>query len=160
MKEKCKRICTISSIILILYLVVPCITFTISAVTGFMAGWNEAAAEGPTNEPFWLITLNLVLAIVSLANMIVPIVTAIRLLLGVRKSDSPFTEQNGKRIGTIGICFMLIEPLGFVYDIVCSGVWNIDNFVGLPFSAGLVMLCVSYIFRYGCELQQESDETI
>ena len=157
MKEKCKRICTIASVILIIYLIVPFVTHSIGAVTGFMEGWNEAAAEGQSSEPMWKITINLIICFAIIAINIVPIVTAIRLLLGVRKSDSPFTELNGKRIGTIGICFMLIEPMNFLYELI-NNEFQIGS--GLAFSAGLVMYCISLIFRYGCELQQESDETL
>lgn len=159
MKEKCKRVCTIASVILLIYMVVPFITYSMGAVTGFKQGWNDAANE-PAAEPFGIIMLTLVLSIVIIVVNIVPIVTAIRLLLGVRKSDSPFTELNGKRIGTIGVCFMLMEPLDFIYSGLIKGDWSIENFSGLAFSAGLVLYCISMIFRYGCELQQESDETL
>lgn len=158
MKEKCKRVCTVASVILIVYMIVPFITYSIGAVTGFMEGWNEAAAEAPSSDPMWKITLVLIVCIAVIAINIVPIVTAIRLLLGVRKADSPFTELNGKRIGTIGICFMLMEPIRFIYSIVTEAGPDVGS--GLAFSAGLVMYCISLIFRYGCELQQESDETL
>lgn len=159
MKEKCKRACTIASVILMLYLIVPCITFTTAAVTGFINGWNDAADEMPS-DPIWMVFLGLIMSLVLIAVYIVPIVTAIRLLLGVRKADSPFTELNGKRIGTIGICFMLMEPLDFLYSGIFHADWSVENFGGLAFSAGLVLYCISLIFRYGCELQQESDETL
>ena len=159
MKEKCKRVCTAASVILMVYLIVPLITYSIGAVTGFMQGWNEAANE-PASEPFGIIILGLLMSITLIAINIVPIVTAIRLLWGVRKSDSPFTVLNGKRIGTIGICFMLMEPLNFIYSGLIKNDWSIENFSGLAFSAGLVLYCISLIFRYGCELQQESDETL
>lgn len=159
MKEKCKRICTISSVILVLYLIVPFVTSVMAAVSGFKAGWESAEAD-PSTEPFWLLTLILIISVALIVIAIIPIVTAIQLLWGVRKADSPFTELNGKRIGTIGICFMLIEPLNFIYEAICNKVWDISEFNGLAFSAGLVLYCVSLIFRYGCELQQESDETI
>ena len=159
MKEKCKRVCTIASVILLVYLIVPFITYSIGAVTGFMQGWNDAGSE-PSSDPFGMIILGLLMSIVLIAINIVPIVTAIRLLLGVRKSDSPFTELNGKRIGIIGICFMLMEPLNFIYSGLIDKDWSVDNFSGLAFSAGLVLYCISMIFRYGCELQQESDETL
>ncbi|MBQ8825954.1 MAG: DUF2975 domain-containing protein [Oscillospiraceae bacterium] len=157
MKEKCKRVCAIASVILIIYLIVPFVTYSIGAVTGFMDGWNEAAAEGTSSEPMWKIMLSLIISFAVLAINIVPIVTAIRLLLGVRKADSPFTELNGKRIGIIGICFMLMEPINFLYELI-NNEFEIGS--GLAFSAGLVLYCISLIFRYGCELQQESDETL
>ena len=159
MKEKCKRVCTIASVILLVYLIVPFITYSIGAVTGFMQGWNDAANE-PASEPFGIIMLGLLMSMTLIVINIVPIITAIRLLWGVRKSDSPFTELNGKRIGIIGICFMLMEPLDFIYSGLIKSDWSIENFSGLAFSAGLVLYCISMIFRYGCELQQESDETL
>ncbi len=160
MKEKCKRVCTISAVVLIIYIFVPAIFMTLAMVTGFVDGWNDAAAEGPSDTPFWLLTLILIVSVGVIVVHVAPVVTAIKLLLGIRKNDSPFTQLNGKRIGAIGIYFMIREPLMFLYMGLGNGEWDFSQFTGFYFSAGLVLYCISLIFRYGCELQQESDETL
>ena len=66
MKEKCKRACTIASVILMVYLIVPCITFSAAAVTGFIEGWNDAADEMP-EDPVWMVFLGLIMSLVLIA---------------------------------------------------------------------------------------------
>lgn len=43
-------------------------------------------------------------------------------------------------------------------DEICIGLASVGGVI--MFSVGTVMYCISLMFRYGCELQQESDETI
>ncbi len=79
---------------------------------------------------------------------------------------TPFTLENGKRIKIIAILLLIIATVPiwlrlilyfFVY--LESGTYIIgSNFVLILFS--LVFMCLSYIFSYGCDLQQEVDETL
>lgn len=161
-KEKIRRASKIASAVLILYLIAPFVTLVIAAVTGFMEGWNAAAsgAEPSDTMPkgFLMGTVYIILVVILLTTIIIAIVSSLQLLMSIRKDESPFTENNGKKIRTIGISLMLIEPVDIILTLVQSGSLSVGS--GITFSAGIVMYCISLVFRYGCELQQESDETI
>lgn len=75
----------------------------------------------------------------------------------IAKEHTPFTALNVKRIRVIAI---------FYFIIACNGVEPGTGF-HLTFSinilgiiGALIFWCLSVIFQYGCELQQESDETL
>lgn len=162
-KEKIRRASKIASAVLILYLIAPFVTSVIAAVTGFMEGWNEAASGSEPSsdtmpEGFLMGTVYIILVVILLTTIIIAIVSSLQLLMSIRKDESPFTENNGKKIRTIGISLMLIEPVDIILTLVQSSSLSVGS--GITFSAGIVMYCISLVFRYGCELQQESDETI
>lgn len=150
-KEKIRRASLIAAVILILYMIVP----MIGAVTGFISGFTEGYSEDGEAEGSALAGA---IALLIIALWACALVFTIRLLLSLRRDISPFTDKNGRRIRNIAISFLLLEPAEHLYS------WAVDYYIGslegMYFSAGLVLYCVSLVFRYGCELQQESDETI
>lgn len=164
-KEKIRRMSGIASVVLILYLILPVVTTVIAAVSGFIEGFKEGYSEEETGtvssaapESVLAKMFYIALAIAFIAIIIISILYSLKLLMSIRRDESPFTEKNGKLIRTIGIAFMLIEPVQIVLEFLKSGIFTIGS--GITFSAGIVMYCISLVFRYGCELQQESDETI
>lgn len=155
--------CGIASVVLVLYLILPVVTAVISAVSGFIEGFKEGYSD-PSSvseampQGFIMGTLYIVFALAFIAIIIIAVAYCLKLLMSIRRDESPFTEKNGKLIRTIGISFMLIEPVQIILELLKSGIFSIGS--GITFSAGIVMYCISLVFRYGCELQQESDETI
>lgn len=132
---------------------------------GFMEGFSNALSGSEANavpdtmpDSFLMSTLYLIFAAAFITIMIIAIVSCLRLLMSIRTDKSPFTERNGGKIRTIGIAFMLLEPVQITLMLVQSGEFSVGS--GIMFSAGIVMYCISLVFRYGCELQQESDETL
>ncbi len=84
----------------------------------------------------------------------------------IGKSFTPFTikiTRRIKQIAVISIVLSLRNCLGGFSDALVDYytigelTWRI-NFAGLL--SGMVILCLALIFRYGCELQQQSDETL
>lgn len=74
----------------------------------------------------------------------------------IGKGNSPFTAQTGIRIRKIAVYVLMFA--------VCS-VLSVFNLISLPafFMCALfalILFCISLIFDYGCELQQEVDETL
>lgn len=164
-KEKIRRMSGIASVVLILYLILPVTATVIAAVSGFIEGFKEGYSGEITGtdsssmpEGFLAGTLYILFVTAFIAIIIISVLYCLKLLLSIRRDESPFTEKNGKLIRTIGIAFMLMEPVQIILDLLKSGVFTIGS--GITFSAGIVMYCISLVFRYGCELQQESDETI
>lgn len=132
---------------------------------GFMEGFSNALSGSEANavpdtmpDSFLMSTLYLIFAAAFITIMIIAIVSCLRLLMSIRRDESPFTERNGGKIRTIGIAFMLLEPVQITLMLVQSGEFSVGS--SIMFSAGIVMYCISLVFRYGCELQQESDETL
>lgn len=164
-KEKIRRMSGIASAVLMLYLILPFVTYAAAAVSGFIEGFSDAlsgteanAASDTVPDGFLAGTLYLILAALFVTVMIIAVVSCLQLLMSIRKDESPFTERNGRKIRTIGIAFMLLEPVQIALTLVQSGEFSVGS--GIMFSAGIVMYCISLVFRYGCELQQESDETL
>ncbi|MEZ3453670.1 MAG: DUF2975 domain-containing protein [Oscillospiraceae bacterium] len=130
-----------------------------------MEGFSNALSGSEANavpdtmpDSFLMSTLYLIFAAAFITIMIIAIVSCLRLLMSIRRDESPFTERNGGKIRTIGIAFMLLEPVQITLMLVQSGEFSVGS--GIMFSAGIVMYCISLVFRYGCELQQETDETL
>lgn len=89
---------------------------------------------------------------------IAAVVNSLKLLLDMRKGETPFTGKNGRRIGRTGIILMALEPL-----LLLSGLFSGEEspeIYGISFAAGLIMCNVALLFEYGAHLQQESDETL
>lgn len=156
-KKKIRRASAAAFAVLVIYLIYP----VIMAALSFRQGWNEAAAEADP-APYTVTDFFIMVFLGAfVASVIVTFVTSIKLLMSMRKDESPFTLINGRRIRRTGICFMLMEPLMFMAELLEDGLaeamYSID---GLQFATGLVMYCISLAFSYGAALQQEADETI
>lgn len=130
-----------------------------------MEGFGDALSGSEANavpdtmpDSFLMSTLYLIFAAAFITIMIIAIVSCLRLLMSIRRDESPFTERNGGKIRTIGIAFMLLEPVQITLMLVQSGEFSVGS--GIMFSAGIVMYCISLVFRYSCEFQQESDKTL
>lgn len=113
-----------------------------------------------------LVISNILLCVLTLLVM----GNACRMLLGIAKDASPFTAQNVRRLRFIGWGLVIFEPLQYLVNAVNPAHFNIggqeytvstvSSFGGLFFIAGIAVLCVSMIFRYGVELQTQADETL
>ncbi len=120
----------------------------------------------------------LILAIVS--SMILVIITTIVIIKLIRdllitvECGKPFDEKNSKRLKGIGITVIigsLFESLSYIiiYNLVIPminslGLENI-NFTmnildGGTILLGIIIVLISEIFKYGCYLQNEYDETV
>lgn len=81
----------------------------------------------------------------------------------IQKGDTPFSHQNTIRIKKIAIVTIILSIVGSYSDALVDYytieqlTWKM-NVVGLI--VGIIIYCISLIFDYGCELQQQSDETL
>lgn len=97
----------------------------------------------------------------SLMTLIIAFVYDIFCNIG--KSFTPFTIKVANRIKQIAIIFIVLSLIGGFsnalvdYYTIGELTWRID-FAGLL--SGMVILCLALIFRYGCDLQKQSDETL
>ena len=97
----------------------------------------------------------------SLMTVIIAFIYDIFCSIG--KSFTPFTIKITRRIKQIAVISIVLSLIGGFSDALVDYytigelTWRI-NFAGLL--SGIVILCLALIFRYGCELQQQSDETL
>lgn len=159
-KPNIKKITSISIFAIIAYVLVFGFFICKDIAESFVAGWN--AGQNSYNNPVSyepessLISILLSFPCVILWFAI--IIMSIRMLLNIRKNELPFTEQNGKSLRNIGVFMMLIEPMHII-SMISNGYYNSD-FAGVIFIVGTLLFCFSSVFRYGVQLQQESDETL
>lgn len=87
----------------------------------------------------------------------------------IERSDSPFVYSIADKIkglsnlvfagaGLHFVIFMVNELKGIFGGYVINSVDGVMGVVGLLI--GVVLMAISYIFAYGCKLQQEYDETL
>lgn len=81
----------------------------------------------------------------------------------IKKGDTPFLHQNTTRIKSIAIITIILGIVGSYSDALVDYytvgelTWRV-NVIGVII--GIIIYCISLIFSYGCDLQQESDETL
>ncbi len=160
--KKIRNMSKILTVVLVVYLLLP----IRDAVIGFMDGWNDAAAEDaagiekPMTVADWILFVNS-LAIIILIFAV--IVMAFRIMRNLSIGESPFTEQNSNRIKKLSITMISVGVIEFATFVILQffdGYKGMGFFSGTTFITGIILYCISLVFRYGCELQQESDETI
>lgn len=151
-KIKIRRVARISALFLSLYILLPLYVCARDFLAGFVDGYHSAE-NAIENSIFGLL-----FQIAAVIAGGCAIINSLRLLFAIQKQETPFTNQNGKRIRRIGIMLMVLEPLMLLSKLV-SGM-DLPGIYGITFCAGLLILNVSLLFDYGAHLQQESDETL
>lgn len=159
--SKIKKASTFGMIAIPVYLLFPlfCIFMSVSKI--LTDGRNAATIDEdwePMFGAFGLIA-GCILAIGLFFVLIYALINIYRILIWLKKSDSPFEMKFSKELRDIGIAFMLIEPVTAICTLCLGSIVEIsDGF--LTFGAGVLLYIISQIFRYGTELQRESDETL
>lgn len=81
----------------------------------------------------------------------------------INKEGTPFLHRNATRMKYISIIAIILSIVGGYSDALVDYytigqlTWRVD-IIGLII--GVIIYCISLIFSYGCDLQQESDETL
>lgn len=98
------------------------------------------------------------------------LIIATSMLAQIRNGKTPFSKSNIKKLNSIGLTIILLEPVQFIVQILLNNYRPLNEvgmkveyrfFSGGIFIAlGLVIFCLAYIFKYGMELQKLSDETL
>lgn len=151
-KEKIRRVAGGSAVVLTVYLLLPIGICGRNFLAGFADGYSSGESVDGT------VFLELIILIGVAVAAVAAVANSLKLLLGMRKGDSPFHAENGKRIRRTGVMLMLIEPLLLLSKLVSGG--EVSGIYGISFAAGLIMYNVSLLFDYGAHLQKESDETL
>ncbi|MGN1416088.1 MAG: DUF2975 domain-containing protein [Oscillospiraceae bacterium] len=160
-KEKIRRMSAVASVVLIIYMAVFVYgSFGAAFMKGFIDGLNGVEYETESDG----VLVDVIVPITAIALIVFFTVSAYRLLKSMKTDESPFTEINGIRIRNMGLA-LIFEELMETAVAIGSSIADGESYIsGMPMGfgimAGLILYCVSLVFRYGCELQQESDETL
>lgn len=65
-----------------------------------------------------------------------------------KEAETPFCDANVRNIG-------IISEFAWIYAIFC-----VEGFGGYELVTATLISVIYYIFKYGCELQEQSDETL
>ncbi|MDR2698269.1 MAG: DUF2975 domain-containing protein [Candidatus Methanoplasma sp.] len=111
--------------------------------------------------------------IVLLGAMIITVVAFVivilyyvnHLFMGIRKNNTPFTDESVKDLKTIAILVLvcaIVAPIlsgvaEYVFDVGAEGA---ISFSPLTLFVAFVFYVLSLVFSYGAALQKESDETL
>ncbi len=129
----------------------------------FLSAFHVTANNGT------IIELSLQQLLLMFAFMLVDAILITIIILFVHaifnhiQGDTPFSHQNTIRIKKIAIVTIILSIVGSYSDALVDYytieqlTWKM-NVVGLI--VGIIIYCISLIFDYGCELQQQSDETL
>ena len=81
----------------------------------------------------------------------------------LQEGDTPFTVENSRRLRILGLLQIAGSLLPSLLQSVLNWLWVSDHFqwqFPLDWIFGIMMLALSSIFAYGCQLQQEYDQTL
>ena len=160
-KSRIRRLGNISkgiALLLILYYAYSIISTAAVLVKGGMAGGSLSG---------WLSA-----ALMTAAGIVI-LVLALRMVWNLREAESPFTLQNAKRLRVIGWLLIGYEAVTALLSRLLSqpmvvseaegtsvAVSTHTSMGGILIVVGLAVLAIGYVFQYGVELQQLSDETL
>ena len=133
------------------------IIITVASFFVFDIVFDGVSSSNPVKNALYFIS-----ALVMLSVQIFVVI----LLLSVKKDETPFNLKNVRLLKSIAILLMVLEPL----EVIASRIPTVlsDNTVavmtyfpsGSIFVAGIVVYCISLVFKYGITLQKQFDETL
>ena len=116
--------------------------------------WENAVREGKMIS-FGQGVLFFICCLGKLVCTFLALYHAKRIFSCIGKGNSPFTPETGVQIRKIALYVLLFA----VFSVISVFKMSFSSFFMCGLSA-LILLCISLIFDYGCELQQEIDETL
>lgn len=108
----------------------------------------------------------LLVMIVADFYLIVALITAIyinRLATAFRDCESPFEDNVIKKMQKLAISLIPLLVIKAILSAIASGLFTGSfsvSFSGISIISVLVIFGLTYVFKYGAKLQQESDETL
>ncbi len=118
---------------------------------------GEAGLSG--EEFIAVVGFGIVVMVVSL----VVLVMLMNIASAIYREYSPFTIKNVKRLEVIALTYLLLPVVISPMIYAVLGELTALEIILLSFSSVLmaaIFYCLSLVFRYGCWLQKESDETL
>lgn len=133
-------------------LIIGCVNGTVAEFMGFSDG---------------LVVASTLTGIVLNAFTISVLARFLRIFSSAAKEGTPFTAANARQLKRTGVTILvgsIIVPMTqriFLAFLAPEAINSASDRIALPFVAlAVVFIFFSFIFRYGTELQQQSDETL
>lgn len=145
--KKIKRISHISLCAMAVYVVMNVLGF-FSVNRMYMLDFDEHPM--PEN------IIGLIALVAVLFCAIAGFITVFMLLNELSKRRTPFTLKISRLMRDLGIYLIVVEIAKAVFIFIVSR----ELLIGLFWLAGLIFYAFSLVFRYGKNLQKESDETL
>lgn len=146
--------------ILVLIAVVV-VVVTLALAVGAVIEMTDPGWIGPElgENALWLIIAAFIVVLFVLAFVLS--------LMGIARSIcrdySPFTQENVKRLNMLAVISLLVPVVCTPMLYMARGELTAGDVAGLAVPGVLfaaIVYCLSLVFRYGCWLQKESDETL
>lgn len=109
--------------------------------------------------------------VITTIMVVSTLTAAVKLLLSLWKNETPFNMKNVRYLKLIAILLLVREPYAYIASMVYQNLYPVMHPNGdihivnytlntAVLAAGLVVYCVSLVFRHGITLQQQVDETL
>ena len=103
------------------------------------------------------------LFIIQLVAVFMVFLTLHRIFSAICKDHTPFTNINAKRMRKVAVLIIAMGAISSITEFIAHKLittqdgYSID---GTWLVMAAVIYCIALIFDYGCQLQQQSDETL
>lgn len=116
------------------------------------------------------VIMTIISNVISIVICFLVMLNVIAILRDISLSGTPFKMSNVIRLKRVGILLIIFEPATLLFQFIennfmvsvvnGSAIKNLTSFGGMIFVIGWAVICLSAIFKYGVELQKQSDETL
>lgn len=138
-------------------------SFTESEITG-----NKVIMRGPLEDMSFTMRDIAKICVLALVLLIMTFITLLfvgALCKAFRDCESPFEENVIKKMHHLAVCLIPWAVISTVTQSIADSIMNHKFSFSVTVDLGvvlvvLVVLILTYIFKYGAVLQQESDETL
>ncbi len=152
------KVCEGLSVFLFVFMIAGCIVQAYELMVSLVVGgmWNSTICSAGN--------------LITYTGLTIAFRFSKKIFAMLKKGETPFTYAVADKIKAAALTMTVTGGIGVVLEcvaaILCSvGIYSYGELSDLiggmdVFVIGLVLIALSYIFNYGCKLQQESDETL
>ena len=159
-----RKICRYAATVMAVGVIVLAACIAITLVLGIASMASDSFAE--TLEPFYAVFGDLegfrfAETIFILLLGIVTVDSIRRMMVTLRDSHTPFTEDIASSMRAVSIVYLVSSFVLLALEIAAGSTVTEALFIFLgTLLVCVVMYCLSIVFRYGAVLQDESDHTL
>ena len=154
-QARLQRICKAGHIILIIAMVITAVFFILTLAASVLSLFDSETTTSDSLEMF--------IGAVALLMMVAVLFFLNKMVGGISAGESPFTSENSDTLRLISILFFVAFLMLTIASIVVAILDNDASkwsFEWTPLITAVVLYVMSLVFRYGTELQIQSDETV
>jgi len=154
-------VCTVVSLAALGY-VIRAVVIDPNTPQAFFTGLNWQSDYTDVNLGYLCVVM------IRAAAILVALAIAFTIFRDIGKGSSPFTSAVTKRISAIGTLLIIAATIAWpVGSLAAKALWpgqvSYPVLISIDWGTlvfGFIISCLASVFRYGCVLQRESDETL